>query len=62
MAARVGSSVACAAFHHEGHGVLRPVRAQVMVFHVRGRWVFTKKVGPVPPNRYLRDALPAARD
>jgi hypothetical protein len=59
--ARIGSSVAYAAFHHEGHGVIRPVRAQVLVFHVRGRWVFTKRVGPVPGTEYLRRALPAAR-
>jgi phage gpG-like protein len=62
VGARIGSAVAYAAFHHEGHGVLRPVRAEVMVFHVRGRWVFTKRVDPVPPNRFLKDALPGARD
>ena len=59
--ARIGSNVAYAAFHHEGHGVIRPVRAQVLVFHVRGRWVFTKQVGPVEGTQFLRRALPAAR-
>jgi phage gpG-like protein len=62
VGARIGSTVAYAAFHHEGHGVIRPIRAQVLVFHVRGRWVFTKRVGPVEGTEYLRKALPAARD
>jgi hypothetical protein len=60
--ARIGSNVAYAAFHHEGHGVIRPVWAQVLVFHVRGRWVFTKHVRAVPGTEYLRRAMPAARD
>jgi phage gpG-like protein len=62
VGARIGSNVAYAAFHHEGHGVIRPVRAQVLVFHVQGRWVFTKQVRAVPGTEYLRRALPAARD
>jgi hypothetical protein len=36
VGARVGAAVAYAAFHHEGHGPLRPVLAEVIVFHVRG--------------------------
>jgi hypothetical protein len=59
---RVGSAVVYAMWHHEGHGPLWPVRAKVLVFHVRGRWVFTKHVGPVEGTEYLRKALPAARD
>jgi hypothetical protein len=62
VGARIGSNVAYAAWHHEGHGVIRPVRAKVLVFHVRGRWVFAKQVGPVPGTEYLRRALSAARD
>jgi hypothetical protein len=62
VGARIGSNVAYAMVHHEGHGVIRPVRARVLVFHVQGRWVFTKRVGPVSGNPYLREALPAARD
>jgi hypothetical protein len=34
----------------------------VLVFHVRGRWVFAKQVGPVEGTEYLRRALPAARE
>jgi hypothetical protein len=37
IAARIGSNVAYAYWHHEGHGPLRPVRARVMVFDTRGR-------------------------
>jgi hypothetical protein len=59
---RVGSNVAYALFHHEGHGPIRPVRAAALVFKVRGRWVFTKYVLPVEGTEYLRKALPAARD
>jgi hypothetical protein len=62
VGARIGSNVAYAMVHHEGHGIIRPIRAKVLVFHVRGRWVFTKQVGPVEGNPFLRDALPAARD
>jgi hypothetical protein len=60
--ARIGSAVAYAAFHHGGHGVIRPVRAKVLVFNVRGRWVFAKRVGPVPGTEFIKRALPAARD
>jgi hypothetical protein len=56
---RVGSAVAYAMWHHEGH---RPISGKLMVFHVHGRWVFTKRVGPVEGTEYLRKALPAARD
>lgn len=59
---RVGSIVAHATVHHEGHGIIRPVQAKVLVFNVRGRWVFTKEVRAVPGTEYLRKALPAARD
>jgi hypothetical protein len=62
VGARIGSNVAYAAWHHEGHGVIRPVRARVLVFNVRGRWVFARRVGPVAGTEYLRNALPAARD
>jgi hypothetical protein len=61
IAARVGSNVAYAMWHHEGHGPIRPVRAQVLVFNARGRWVFARYVRPVPGTEYLRKALPAAR-
>lgn len=59
---RVGSAVVYAMWHHEGHGVIRPVRAKVLVFHVGGRWVFTKQARAVPGTEFLRKALPAARD
>lgn len=59
---RIGSTVVYAMVHHEGHGVIRPVRAKVLAFNVHGRWVFTKQVGPVEGTEYLRRALPAARD
>jgi hypothetical protein len=58
---RVGSHLRHALPHHEGHGVIRPVRAKVLRFTVHGRVVFTMRVGPVPPNRYLVKALRAAR-
>jgi phage gpG-like protein len=61
LAARVGTNVDYAGVHHEGHGAIRPVRAKVLAFRVGGRWVFTKRVGPVPGTGYLRRALPAAR-
>jgi hypothetical protein len=61
IAARVGSIVAYAMWHHEGHGIIRPVRAKVLVFSIQGHWVFTKRVGPVEGTEYLRQALTAAR-
>jgi hypothetical protein len=64
VGARIGSNVEYAATHHEGHGALVPRRpGGVMVVRVRGRpLVFTKKVRPVEGTKYLRKALPAARD
>jgi len=57
----VGSDVDYALAHHEGHGPIRPVTAQVLAFNVRGRWVSTKHVRPVEGTEYLLRALPAAR-
>jgi hypothetical protein len=56
---RVGSAVVYAMWHHEGHG---PISGKLMIFNVHGRWVFTRRVGPVEGTEYLRKALPAARD
>ena len=52
------------AAHHQGHRALVPRRpGSIMMFSPRGGpLVFTKHVAPVPPNRYLKQALPAARD
>jgi hypothetical protein len=58
----VGSNVEHALIHHEGHDVIRPVRAKMLAFNVGGRWVFTKHVRAVEGTEYLRRALPAARD
>lgn len=41
-------------FVHEGHGVIRPVRAKVLRFVTKGgAIVFTKKVRAVAPNPWL---------
>jgi hypothetical protein len=61
--ARVGSNIEHALVAHEGHGPITPRRpGGVLVFPVRGRWVFTKHVRAVEGTEYLRKALPAARD
>jgi phage gpG-like protein len=62
LAARVGTNVDYAGVHHEGHGIIRPVRAKVLAFRVGGRWVFTKHVRAVEGTEFIKRALPAARD
>jgi hypothetical protein len=61
--ARVGSDVEYALPQEEGHGVIVPVRARVLVFRPRGsgRLVFTRQVRAVEGTHYLKRALPAAR-
>jgi len=61
VGARVGSNVEYAMAHHEGHDEIVPVRGKLLIFPVRGRWIFTKRVRRVPGTEYLRRALPAAR-
>jgi hypothetical protein len=61
LVTRIGSNVEHAAVHHEGHGPIRPVQAQVLAFRTGGRWVFTKHVRPVEGTEFLRKAVPAAR-
>jgi hypothetical protein len=60
---RVGSNLPHAWVHHQGRGVVRPVRARVLRFVPKGstKAVFTMHARAVGPNPYLRDALPAAR-
>jgi hypothetical protein len=64
---RVGTNVSYARYVHDGTGVygprgapIRPRRAKVLVFELNGTTVFTKQVRGVPPNPFLRNALPAA--
>jgi hypothetical protein len=59
----VGSDLPQATFHRKGHGVIRPVRAKALRFKPKGsqRFIFVKRVGPVPPNPYLERSLRAAR-
>jgi hypothetical protein len=62
---RVGSAVAYAVFHHEGHGPIVPRQpGGVLVFRPQGGGplVFTRHVRPVEGTEFLRKALPAARD
>jgi hypothetical protein len=62
LVTRVGSNVEHAAVHHTGHGPIVPRQpGGVLVFPVRGRWVFTKHVRAVEGTEFLRKALPAAR-
>jgi hypothetical protein len=68
-AARVGSTVMYARFHHDGTGihgprgaVIRPVRRKVLRFTTRsGQVVFARQVKGSRGTFYLTRALPAAR-
>jgi hypothetical protein len=63
VGARVGNRLPYAGVHHTGRGPVTPTRpGGVLRFTANGRVVFARRVRAVPPNRYLRDALPAARD
>lgn len=67
---RIGSGRRYARWVHDGTGIygprrrpIRPRRAKVLVFETKvgRRKVFAREVRGMTPNRYLRDALPAAR-
>lgn len=69
-AVRVGTRVQYAAWVHQGTGVfgprgspIRPVRARRLVFTPRGstRRVFARQVSGMRPNKFLVEALQAAR-
>jgi hypothetical protein len=61
--ARIGSRVKYARVHHEGHGIIRPVRAKALRFKPKGSatWVFAMRVRAVAGTKYLTRALPFAR-
>jgi hypothetical protein len=70
-AARIGSGVRYAAWVHDGTGIYGPRRTRirarpgrVLRFKPKGsaRFIFRVSVKGMRPNRYLADALPAARD
>lgn len=69
-AVRVGTNVRYAILVHEGTGVwgptgqpIRPRRARVLVFTNRaGQTVVARQVRGMEPNRFLSEALAAARD
>lgn len=73
MAVRVGSRLPYALYVHEGHGVIRPVRARVLRWPATGggsprrykggktaRYVFARQVRAVAGKPFLREALQAA--
>jgi hypothetical protein len=60
LVVHVGNRENYALVHHEGHGVIRPKRASVLVFNVGGRTVFTRRVRSVRGTFYLRRALRSA--
>lgn len=66
----VGTNVNYAIFVHEGTGIfgprhapIRPRRAKFLRFKPRGsrRWIYTRQVKGMRPNRFLLNALSAAR-
>ena len=66
----VGSNLNYALFVHEGTGVygpkhapIRPKRAKRLRFKPRGsrKWVYARQVKGMAPNRFLTNALHAAR-
>lgn len=61
--ARIGTTVAYARVHHDGHGWIYPVRARVLAFRPKGssRVIFRPRVRPVKGTHFLTRALPAAR-
>lgn len=68
--ARIGTGVRYALWVHEGTGiygprrtVIRPRRAKVLRFKPKGstRFIYRPQVRGMKPNRFLVDALPAAR-
>lgn len=69
-AVRVGTSVEYALMVHEGtglwgpsHAPIRPRRARFLVFSPDGgEVVFARQVSGMRPNRFLVEAIPAARD
>lgn len=71
LAVRVGTDVWYAILVHNGTGIygpsgtpIRPVSAKVLVFTPKGsgQRVFAREVSGMEPNRFLTDALSAARD
>lgn len=70
LAVLVGTNVWYAKFVHDGtglfgprHQVIKPKSHTYLRFRPRGsrRWVFAKSVDGMAPNRFLLEALPAAR-
>lgn len=69
-AVRVGTNVSYAVYVHEGTGIygprgvpIRPVRARMLRFVPRGQTkpVYARQVRGMVPNRFLKNALHAAR-
>jgi hypothetical protein len=54
---RVAATADYALAVHQGHGVIRPKVASVLVFRVGGRLVYAKEVGPVAGDPWLLNAL-----
>jgi hypothetical protein len=68
LAVLVGTNVRYARWVHDGtgrygprHRDIRPVRAKYLRFRGRRGIVYVKSVKGMKPNRFLLDALPAAR-
>jgi hypothetical protein len=61
--ARIGTTVAYARVHHEGHGWIHPVRAKILAFRPKGsmRMIFRPRVRPVPGTHFLTRAMSAGR-
>jgi hypothetical protein len=70
-AAKVGSKVKYARWHHDGTGIfgphkarIFPTRAKFLRFKPKGgtTWIFRYSVAGWPGNKYLKDALLWAKD
>lgn len=64
---RVGTNVFYALYIHDGTGIygprhrmIKPVRAQMLHWVGKSGEVFARQVRGIPPNPFLKDALPAA--
>lgn len=57
---RVGATADYALAVHNGHGVIRPKNAKVLVFRIQGRLVFAKEVRATDGDPWLVKALQTA--
>lgn len=65
---RIGSPLKHARFVHDGTGIygphhqpIKPKNKKVLAWETSGGWAFARSVKGMPPNRFLADAIRAAK-